>query len=307
MKIKRFLVYLAALVVSLQGAALRAQAKKPKAAVQQAETLSDEEAIPPEVSEADKTAATVEVRDSYYVRSPSYGTEPIDSTQPAYAKRLSETGIGVFRNIDWIIFGVEQRTRGEFRENDFRRPNSPVNPQGPSGNPATQETPVLFKTRAFLKLEFDWFRLVTEVQDSRRTPIKTGADTRDFNEFEPIQAYAEVHFRNLFGYNRPLAVRGGRYALELKQVDVAEAALDVLRSRPSSGGGGSSSTVSGLFDQRSYRHVEGERARLAANGIELEGRHERAAREMALYHHLLALPRASLTLSYALNIGGREA
>ena len=56
----------------------------------------------------------------------------------------------------------------------------------------------------------------------------------------------------------------GRYALELKQVDVAEAALDVLRSRPSSGGGGSSSTVSGLFDQRSYRHVEGERARLAA-------------------------------------------
>lgn len=215
MKIKRFLVYLAALVVSLQGAALRAQAKKPKAAVQQAETLSDEEAIPPEVSEADKTAATVEVRDSYYVRSPSYGTEPIDSTQPAYAKRLSETGIGVFRNIDWIIFGVEQRTRGEFRENDFRRPNSPVNPQGPSGNPATQETPVLFKTRAFLKLEFDWFRLVTEVQDSRRTPIKTGADTRDFNEFEPIQAYAEVHFRNLFGYNRPLAVRGGRYALEL--------------------------------------------------------------------------------------------
>ena len=52
---------------------------------------------------------------------------------------------------------------------------------------------------------------------------------------------------------------------------------------------------------------ETERARLAANGIELEGRHERAAREMALYHHLLALPRASLTLSYALNIGGREA
>lgn len=52
---------------------------------------------------------------------------------------------------------------------------------------------------------------------------------------------------------------------------------------------------------------EAERARLAASGIELEGRRERAAREMALYHHLLALPRASLTLSYALNIGGREA
>lgn len=56
----------------------------------------------------------------------------------------------------------------------------------------------------------------------------------------------------------------GRYALELKQVDVAEAALDVLRSRPGSGRGSSTGTVGGIFDQRAYRHVEGERARLAA-------------------------------------------
>ncbi len=56
----------------------------------------------------------------------------------------------------------------------------------------------------------------------------------------------------------------GRYALELKQVDVAEAALDILQTRQAAGQGGSSTGVRGLFDQRSYRHVEGERARLAA-------------------------------------------
>lgn len=194
---------------------LFAAPKKAKPAEAAEKAVKDDEVIPPEVTDADKNAATTEVRDSYYVKSPSYGTEPIDSTQPAYAKRLSETGIGVFKNIDWIIFGIEQRTRGEIRENDFRRANSPANPQGPTGNPAIQETPVLFKTRAFLKLEFDWFRLVGEVQDSRRTPIATGADTRDFNSYEPIQAYAELHFKNFFGYNRPLTVRGGRYALEL--------------------------------------------------------------------------------------------
>lgn len=177
--------------------------------------VEDGEVIPPEVSEADKAAATTEVKDSYYVKSPSYGTEPIDSTQQGYVKRLSETGYSSFKNLDWILFGIEQRTRGEIRENDFRRANNPPTPQGPTGNTATQETPVLFKTRAFLKLEFDWFRVAAEIQDSRRTPIAWAADTRDFNYFEPIQAYAELHFKNLFGYNRPLTVRAGRYALEL--------------------------------------------------------------------------------------------
>lgn len=175
----------------------------------------DGEYIPPEVSQADKDAATVEVRDSFHEKSPSYSTEPIDSTNPNFAKRLSETGIGTLKNLDWIIFGLEQRSRVELRENDFRRANSPATPVGPLGNAAIQETPVLFRTRGFLRLEFDWFRLQTEIQDSRRTPIATGADTRDFNYFEPIQAYAELHFKNLFCYNRPLTVRGGRYSLEL--------------------------------------------------------------------------------------------
>lgn len=201
---------------------LSAQKKKgAAAAANAAETVSaentgpDNEVIPPEVSEADKKAATTEVKDSYYVRSPSYGTEPIDSTRPAYAKRLSETGLGVFKNVDWIIFGIEQRTRGEYRNNDFRRPNSPATPVGPTGQPAELDTPVLFKTRAFLKLEFNWFRLVGELQDSRRTASPFPADDRDFNYVEPIQAYAELHFKNLFGYDRPLTVRGGRFALEL--------------------------------------------------------------------------------------------
>ena len=184
--------------------------------------------IPPEVSDADKNAATTEVKDSYYVKSPSYGTEPIDSTKPDYAKKLSETGIGVFKNIDWITFGIEQRTRYEFHANDFRQTNFATT-GATAGNPTTQVAGgsagagappdagfTLFKTRAFLKLEFDWFRLVGEIQDSRRTETYyADTDGRDFNTVEPIQAYAEFHFKNLFGYDRPLTVRGGRFSLEL--------------------------------------------------------------------------------------------
>lgn len=205
-------------------------APKAKAAGADLATKEDE-VIPPEVSEAEKKAATTEVIDNYYVRSPSYGTEPIDSTKPDYAKKLSETGIGVFKNIDWITFGIEQRSRYEFHRNDFRQTNfattgatagSPTtqpygNGTGTAGAGAPPDAGfTLFKTRAFLKLEFGWFRLVSELQDSRRTETYyADTDGRDFNTVEPIQAYAELHFKNLFGYDRPLTVRAGRFSLEL--------------------------------------------------------------------------------------------
>lgn len=50
-----------------------------------------------------------------------------------------------------------------------------------------------------------------------------------------------------------------------------------------------------------------ERARLGKVGVELERREDRAAREIALFHHVIGLPRAGLVLSYQLNEGGREA
>jgi len=52
---------------------------------------------------------------------------------------------------------------------------------------------------------------------------------------------------------------------------------------------------------------ETERARLRAAGIALERREDRAAREIALFHQVIGLPREGLVLSYRLNEGGREA
>ena len=112
---------------------ISAAPKKQAPAKVEDKAVKDDEVIPADVSEADKNAATTEVKDSYYVRSPSYGTEPIDSTKPDYAKKLSETGIGAFKNLDWITFGIEQRTRYEFHGNDFRQTNF----SSLTGNPTT--------------------------------------------------------------------------------------------------------------------------------------------------------------------------
>jgi hypothetical protein len=215
-------------------------AQRRPAATSQAEAISeqagigakpgaDDEYIPPEVSEDDKKAATVEVRDSYYVERRSYGTKRIDGTKPEYVVRLSETGIGVFKNMDYLVAGLDYRYRHEYRYNDLRRPNATL-VTGPAGVQPDVDTPALLRTRLFLKVEniVDPFRFTVEIEDARRYPYWNpaadpgknprqppyAADDRDFNYVEPIQAFGELYFKNLFGYERPLHIRIGRMAFE---------------------------------------------------------------------------------------------
>lgn len=212
-------------------------AQKKKSAAKAANTAEitaetagpDKELIPPEVSEAEKKAATTEVRDSYYVERRSYGTKRLDGTKPGYAVRLSETGIGVFKNVDWLIAGADYRVRTEYRQNDLRRPNATA-VLGPNGAAPQNDIPTLLRARVFAKVEkiLDPFRVTVEIEDARRTPywdpsadsthnVRTppyARDNRDFNTVEPIQAFAELYFKNLFGYDRPLHIRVGRQAFE---------------------------------------------------------------------------------------------
>ncbi len=206
--------------------------KKAAAQKQQVATpteADDTEVIPPAVTEAEKNATTSEVRDSYYVERRSYGTKRIDGTKPEYVVRLSETGIGIFKNVDWLLAGADYRYRQEYRYNDLRRPNATV-VTGSNGVQPEVDTPALLRTRLFLKVEniLDPFRFTVELEDARRYPFWDPAqdpgkdqrqppyarDDRDFNTVEPIQAFGELYFKNLFGYDRPLHVRVGRQAFE---------------------------------------------------------------------------------------------
>jgi hypothetical protein len=155
------------------------------------------------------TLADSKESSDYYVRSRSYRTEP-ETDPPRYVRNLSKTGIDAFKDINWLDVGLDHRTRVEYRENDFRR-----TPQ------EGHDEPVLLRTRVFLGLKEIWdpFRFVVEFQDSRRYNSQYVRDDRDVNEFELIQGFGELYFKDALGADdlgnaRPLRLRAGRMAFE---------------------------------------------------------------------------------------------
>ena len=156
-----------------------------------------------DVPSAQLAAAALPDRD-HYVEPRSYGTKR-ESEPPAYVRSLHATGLPGTENLDWLDLGFEQRSRYELRDNDLRRDQQ------------VTDHPLLLRTRAYLGIKniLDPFRFAVEIQDSRRYFSQFDADNRDVNEVEPIQAYAELHFKQGLGKNRPLSIKAGRMAFEL--------------------------------------------------------------------------------------------
>jgi hypothetical protein len=150
----------------------------------------------------------VETSSSYFRPSGSYSTQP-DSDPPGYVRNLSRIGIEAFKDITWLDVGLEHRTRYEVRSNDLKRMQPGI------------DQPFLLRTKAYLGVReiLDPLRGAIEFQDSRRYNSKFPIDDRDVNEFELLQAYGELHFKNAFGeddrkQDRPLRMRAGRMAYE---------------------------------------------------------------------------------------------
>ena len=160
--------------------------------------------------------------EDYYRKTLGYRLEP-QSDPPPYVRPLSRTQFEQFRDIDWLDIGLEHRTRFEYRENDYRLT--------PSGSTSTNDTRTstnsrfrpdpdsifLLRTRAYLGVHdiLDPLRFAVEFQDSRSYNSVYERNTNDVNEFELIQGYAELYFKDLLGHNRPLSIRAGRMHLEL--------------------------------------------------------------------------------------------
>ncbi|MGQ3684518.1 MAG: alginate export family protein [Candidatus Loosdrechtia sp.] len=140
---------------------------------------------------------------NYFVERRSYGTRT-ETEPPRYVRTLNLTGIDIFRDIYWLDVGLDYRLRYEYRNNDFRR------------NINTVDEPVLLRTRAFLALREIWdpFRFTIELEDARRYNSQFNRDIRDVNEFEPIQAFVELYFKEGLGAERPLSIKAGRMAFE---------------------------------------------------------------------------------------------
>ncbi len=141
---------------------------------------------------------------NHYVEPRSYGTRR-DTDPPRYVRTLSESGVPSLSNLYWLDLGLDQRTRLEYRHNDFRRATN------------EDDVPVLLRVRAYLAVKevLDPFRFTLELEDARRYGSQFARDDRDVNEWEPIQAFAELHFKQALGPQSPVRLRAGRMAFEV--------------------------------------------------------------------------------------------
>ncbi|BBA37097.1 uncharacterized protein sS8_5175 [Methylocaldum marinum] len=154
--------------------------------------------------------------EDYYRPTRGYRTEP-HYEPPRYVRNLSKTQFKEFRDITWLNVGLDFRARYEYRENDFR-PWTDTS----SGTAVRRFRPEpdniwLLRTRAYLGIQdiLDPFRFAVEYEDARSYNSLYERDNGTTNEFELIQGYAELYFRNALGEDRPLSIRAGRMSLEL--------------------------------------------------------------------------------------------
>jgi hypothetical protein len=152
--------------------------------------------------------------EDYYRATRGYRVEPV-TDPPDYVRNLSKTQFEQFRDVEWLDVGLDFRTRYEYRENDYR-----PTPTGTNSSTVFRPDPDnlwLLRTRAYAGIHdiLDPLRFAVEFQDSRSYNGLYERNASDVNEFELIQGYAELYFKNLLGHNRPLSIRAGRMHLEL--------------------------------------------------------------------------------------------
>ncbi|MCK4660902.1 MAG: alginate export family protein [Phycisphaerae bacterium] len=177
-------VVLAVVVLLVTGHGLLAQATQP---VQ----------TPPPIEEKD----TPPKKPGHY-KSKAWGVR-LESEPPGYVKTLNQFGITALEDMGWLEFGLEQRTRFEYRS-DYRRPN------------LADDEQFLLRTRVYVGIRdiLDPLRFGIELQDSRQFHSNFPDRTRDVNEAEFIQAFAELHFKDALGEGYPVQFRAGRMSLE---------------------------------------------------------------------------------------------
>lgn len=127
----------------------------------------------------------------------------LETEPPGYVKTLNEFGGAGMEDLDWLEFGLEHRTRFEFRS-DYRRPD------------LSDDEQFLLRSRVYVGVRdiLDPLRFAVEFQDSRQFHSDFPERNRDVDEAEVIQAFAELYFEDALGTGYPLQLRAGRMSLD---------------------------------------------------------------------------------------------
>ncbi len=121
---------------------------------------------------------------------------------PEYVRPMSERDER-FADLDWLLFGVEQRTRFEIRDDFFA-----------AGGRSDER--FLLRTRMYVGIRdvADPFRFGLEFQDSRRFGSELPENVGEIDENELLQAYGELYFKDGVGEGQPLSIRLGRMSFD---------------------------------------------------------------------------------------------
>ncbi len=174
-----------------------------------AEEIDQQERIKARKAEiAAEAALAKKAEKGYWVAPRAYGTQR-ETEPPRFVKPIEKTWLKEYTDIDWLDVGADYRFRYENRENDFRR-----------GVNVTDE-PFLLRSRIYVAVrnKFDPLRFTLEAEDARRNHSNFARDNRDVDLAEPIQAYAELFFKDGLGKDdlgndRPVSIKAGRMAFE---------------------------------------------------------------------------------------------
>lgn len=127
---------------------------------------------------------------------------------PAYVKTFDKHGktygIPGTEDLSWLEFGLEQRTRFENRNEDYRY-----------GLRDTHQ--FLLRSDMYIGIRdiLDPLRFGLELQDSRQYQGSFPENASDVDEFDVLQAFMELYFKDAIGPDRPLIFRAGRMSLDL--------------------------------------------------------------------------------------------
>ena len=151
-----------------------------------------------------------------HAREPDAGSKPAISRSVA-VNRVSETPdyvhslgreVGVYgwdslKNVDWLDFGVESRTRYENRSRDYATPK------------LLTDDALVTRNLVYLGVRrvLDPLRFAIEFEDSRRFLSDRAANPNIENHAELLQGYAQLYFNHAFG-NAPLSLSLGRMSFD---------------------------------------------------------------------------------------------
>lgn len=161
---------------------------------------------PPGAAQADIAPAPKEgdagAQSSAPYTSKAWGAR-LETEPPGYVKTLDKSGISGLEDLNWLEFGLEQRTRFEYRS-DSRRPD------------LVDDEQFLLRSRVYVGIRevLDPFRFGIEFQDSRQFYSDFPERNRDVDEADLLQAFGELYFENALGEGCPLQLRAGRMTLE---------------------------------------------------------------------------------------------